>query len=96
MYVYESLNQFFSKNKKIMYFHVSNSNIPFFKILRAMLASAEVYCCILPLDKTLLNLTNIAMGLRPLWVLFDPTKGSCLVVADVILSVFHHIAMIKS
>ena len=43
------------------------------------------------LDETLLNVTDIAMGLHQLRVPLDSVKGKCLVVAFGMLLVCHHI-----
>lgn len=61
--------------------------------LLATIGSTQPHLCILRLDKTLLNVTDIAMGLHLPHIPFDSIEGKCLVIADGILWVCHHIVM---
>ncbi len=64
--------------------------------LLAAIGSTQPQRCILLFDETLLNVTNIAMGLHLLRIVLDSVKGKCLVVAIGMLLVCSHIATTKS
>ena len=64
--------------------------------LLATIGSTQPHLCILLLDETLLNVTDIAMGLHLLRVPLDSVEGKCLVITIGMLLVCHHIVTTKT